>query len=47
MVFTVPTVMENPGKINFPGKSGEICEKLEVVEKIKKFLKFCERIFLL
>ena len=25
--------MENPGKINFPGKSWKICEKLKVMEK--------------
>ena len=30
-------VMENPGKMNFPGKSWKTCKKLKVMEK--KFIK--------
>jgi len=31
----VPTVIENPGKINFPGKSWKIDKNSQVMEKLK------------
>ena len=36
----VPTVMENPGKINFPGKSWKIDKNSKVMEKLKNHSKF-------
>ena len=44
--YRVPTVMENPGKICFPGKSWKTCKKLKVTEKKFKSQKILPTNFL-